>query len=46
MGQAVNTVADLKVNPTVGIEKVLQVVFIDEVLGCVGYFDADILRAV
>ena len=46
MGQSVNTVVNLKVNPTVGIDKVLQVLFIYEVLRYVGKFDADILRAV
>ena len=44
--QAVNVVVNMKVNPTVGINKVLEVVFFDEVLGCVGQFDADILLVV
>ena len=46
MWQAVNVVANLKVNPTVGIDEVLQVVFVDKVLGYVGEIDAYILRAV
>ena len=44
--QAVNTVVNLKVNPTVGIDEVLQVVFVDKVLGYVGKIDAYIFRAV
>ena len=41
-----NAVANIKVNPTVGIDKVLQVVSVNEVLGYVGEFDVDILWAV
>ena len=44
--QAVNAVANLKVNPTVGIDEVLQVVFVDKFLGYVGEFDAYIFWAV
>ena len=44
--QAINAVANLKVNPTVGIDGFLQVVFVDKVLGYVGEFDAYIFRAV
>ena len=44
MGQAVNAVENLKVNPTVGIDKVLQVVFVDAILGHVGEFDAFVDR--
>ena len=46
MGQAVNAVENLKVNPTVGIDKVLQFVFVNEVLGYVVEFNANILRAI
>ena len=46
MWQDVNAVANLKVNPTIGINKVLQFVFIDKVLGYVGELDAYIFRAV
>ena len=37
---------NLKVNPTVGIEKVFHVVLVDKVLGYVGELDAYIFRAV
>ena len=37
---------NLKVNPTVGIDKILQVVFVDIVLGSVGNLDAYIFQAV
>ena len=38
--QAVNVVVNMKVNPTVGINKVVQVVFVDKFLGHVGELDA------
>ena len=44
--KAVNAVVNLKVYPTVGINKVLQVVFVDKVLGYVGNLDAYIFQAV
>ena len=46
MCQAVNDVVNLKVNPTVGIDEFVKVVFIDKVLGYVGKLDAYIFRAV
>ena len=46
LGQAINAVANMKVNPTFGINEVLQVVFVDKFLGCVGNFDVDILQGV
>ena len=46
MWQTVNAVANLKVNPTVGIDKFLWVVFVDKVLGYVGELDAYIFWAV
>ena len=46
LGQSENSVANIKLNQTVGIDKFLQVVFVDEVPGYVGGFNADILWAV
>ena len=46
MWQAVNAVVNMKVNPTVGIDGVLQVVFVNKVLGYVSELDAYIFRAV
>ena len=46
LGQAVNVVANLKLNPTVGTNEVLQVVFVNKVLGYVGPFDAYIFRSI
>ena len=46
LGQAINAVANMKVNPTVGIDEFLQVVFVDKVLGYVENLDAYIFQAV
>ena len=44
--EAVNNVADFKVNPTAAVDLVQKIVLFDEIFGYVAQFDADIFRAV
>ena len=44
--EAINAVANFKVNPTVAMDVVQKIVFVDEIFGYVAQFDADIFGAV
>ena len=46
MWKSINDIADLKVYPTVDMDRFHEVVFFDELFGDVAQFDVDILGAV